>query len=436
MKNILHYTIFVLLASLCFINAVTYIDECGTLSSAGETYILNSSIEQPNSANCLSITADNITLDCDGYSITKTGATSNFGITLTSNNTTVQKCNIINFYYGIKSANSINNNILNNSLLNCSYSLRFDNVNYTNIYNNIISNSNIYSILLMNTYYCNVSNNLIQNSTNNGIHLSTNTINNTVNDNIIIFGENIGLFIYWNARNNSLNNNIICFNSKDVADNSLASFFLNSTYDIYNSGSDEYYNKTSPCPSIISADTLINPSSPESSDNLFCQIENLTLNPNQDIDNVYMNLTFEKDGVYYSHSYTDCIDEDCFLKVSWLKTSSGENWTCSANPVFSSYYDIEDTTETLDASDMIFEFDTDENIFSSLVTTFNTTYLFWLLPLFAMGVIGLISRKISTTALGTGVLCIPMFIFFTNTTFIFIAVVLFIGGLGAKKMGF
>lgn len=46
-----------------------YIDACDTLDVAGATYIMNASITDSSTDNCMDITADDIILDCNGYTI-------------------------------------------------------------------------------------------------------------------------------------------------------------------------------------------------------------------------------------------------------------------------------------------------------------------------------------------------------------------------------
>ena len=69
-KNlVLSLLVFVIVAgqinSAC---AVTYLTSCGTLSSAGETYVLSNDVSSDNS--CFLIAADNVTLDLNGHIVT------------------------------------------------------------------------------------------------------------------------------------------------------------------------------------------------------------------------------------------------------------------------------------------------------------------------------------------------------------------------------
>jgi len=81
---------------MCF---ATDIDTCGSLASANTVYTLNASIS--NSSTCFTIAAENITLDCAGFSITGNNTTNSYGIYGTFRNATIRNCNIGGFNIGI-----------------------------------------------------------------------------------------------------------------------------------------------------------------------------------------------------------------------------------------------------------------------------------------------------------------------------------------------
>lgn len=58
----------------CNVSALTEVDSCGTYSSAGETYILNTSISDYSGGDCIVIQGENITFDCNGSTIDGTGS--------------------------------------------------------------------------------------------------------------------------------------------------------------------------------------------------------------------------------------------------------------------------------------------------------------------------------------------------------------------------
>lgn len=80
-----------------------YIDSCQTLSSANTRYCLNQSIS--NSSDCFSVTANNITLDCQGNSIVSTSYQANEGIRLRANTTTIKNCHLMDWWTGISYRN-------------------------------------------------------------------------------------------------------------------------------------------------------------------------------------------------------------------------------------------------------------------------------------------------------------------------------------------
>lgn len=71
--------------------------DCGTLSSSGP-YTLNESVSISGS-NCFTVTADNVTIDCAGFSITGDGTY--YGIYSNATNTTIKNCGIISFFHAI-----------------------------------------------------------------------------------------------------------------------------------------------------------------------------------------------------------------------------------------------------------------------------------------------------------------------------------------------
>jgi len=134
-----------------------------------------------SSGGGITIGADNITLDCDGYSLTGSG--SNNGISVNSySNVTIKNCSLTNFYVGTYFIYS-SNNILTNNIATSSYiGFFFD----SGAYNNIISNT--------------------ANNNQYGIYLNPSADNNNITNNTLTNNSNIGVYI------NAGSNNIINFN--------------------------------------------------------------------------------------------------------------------------------------------------------------------------------------------------------------------------------
>lgn len=83
------------------VQAVTNVSACGTLSIADEIFTLNKSIN--SGSTCITIGANNVTLDCNGFSITGSGGFFTRGVSNTGgyDDVTVKNCSITGFYTGI-----------------------------------------------------------------------------------------------------------------------------------------------------------------------------------------------------------------------------------------------------------------------------------------------------------------------------------------------
>ena len=74
---------------------------CGdALNVTGATYTMNAS-SAINGSTCFSITAANVVLNCNGYSITGNNTASTYGVISTQLNSTIRNCIISGFYNGI-----------------------------------------------------------------------------------------------------------------------------------------------------------------------------------------------------------------------------------------------------------------------------------------------------------------------------------------------
>ncbi len=96
-----------------FISATT-ISDCGTISTAGD-YVLGNNLSTAAS-NCLTISVDNVTVDCSGYNISSPGTGTAFVSSGNRNNFTVRNCFISGFNYGITA--TISNLTVTNTTFN------------------------------------------------------------------------------------------------------------------------------------------------------------------------------------------------------------------------------------------------------------------------------------------------------------------------------
>ncbi|MCX6767210.1 MAG: right-handed parallel beta-helix repeat-containing protein [Candidatus Micrarchaeota archaeon] len=110
--------------------ALTSVTDCRSLSSAGETYELNTGIWHSGIGACLTVAADNVILDCKGFSITGDDNSNSVGVKLTPSagsyfdKFTVKNCRIYDFgYTGIYLNTSNNSAIINNTVGSTSYGI-------------------------------------------------------------------------------------------------------------------------------------------------------------------------------------------------------------------------------------------------------------------------------------------------------------------------
>jgi parallel beta-helix repeat protein len=223
-KKYLIFFIFILMIFLSFkeINAVV-ITNCSNLTSANTLYTLNNDIlNNQITGACINITAQNVTLDCQGYYISSIQNIS--GVFSNQFNSTIENCNISVgsggngnargiYFYGSNYSTLLNNIVLGNpsaGILLYSYS------NYNTLINNIgISSSGrgiyIYSYSNYNTL---INNTGISNSSN-GIYLLSRSSNNTLTNNTGISNSNYGIWVSVSSDNNTLTNNTGISNSSN-----------------------------------------------------------------------------------------------------------------------------------------------------------------------------------------------------------------------------
>ena len=187
----IYWSIFLLLflsiIELSFVSAGE-ISDCGTLDTENTIYTLTNNVNSTDT--CFNITANNITLDCQGYEInySSDGGNNEHGVYSTSNSSTIKNCNIVE---GVIVGN-------------------FDSAIYFNNAKNGIINNNIITTSGISSY---------------GIYLSTNSNNNTISNNTITTSEEYahGINLYSNTNNNlflgiNVNTNNIYANTINVDD--------------------------------------------------------------------------------------------------------------------------------------------------------------------------------------------------------------------------
>ncbi|RME78853.1 MAG: hypothetical protein D6769_03875 [Methanobacteriota archaeon] len=215
MKRLL---LFVFLLSFAF---STQINSCQQISDPG-TYTLTKSLDNINyvvggraGKSCIFITANDVTLDCQGHSLTYLGTENVIGIQVDNNKQgiTIKNCLINGFYKGMTLFHSSNLLVDGNTI----YGSMEQGIDST-IDNSIISNNNIEGNkagILVGGSGNTIEGNTVNNNADFGIRVVATTSivanDNTINSNTI-FGGNIGISSYGSAtdirRTSMTNNNI------------------------------------------------------------------------------------------------------------------------------------------------------------------------------------------------------------------------------------
>lgn len=117
----------------------TEIDSCKKLYFPGE-YVLNQSILNANTGNCIEVLTDDVSLNCKGFRLDGTTSTSN-GVDLNGyNNFTMKNCNVTNWRYQIRIGNA-NDILIENSTFT---GAQYNQVNLYSISNFQVRNSSFY----------------------------------------------------------------------------------------------------------------------------------------------------------------------------------------------------------------------------------------------------------------------------------------------------
>jgi len=257
----------ILLALIVYLGTAkaTDITDCANLTNANDVYYLtaNISIDMWDSIsgipNCMNISANNVTLDCQGNIIYQNTSPSIYGSgigiwvyrnSIESTNITIQNCTIINFGTGIYFANADNNTI--DSIIaynNTAYTgcpsiygsgIKLENSSYNKL-TNIIAEYNELAcaasgIDLINSNYTLLENVIADFNINDGIYLENSYYNNlthiTAESN-----DNAGIHLR-NSDNNILNSSIADNNFQGIelessANNLIYNNFLNNSYNTY-----------------------------------------------------------------------------------------------------------------------------------------------------------------------------------------------------------
>jgi len=212
-KKIL-FTILFIFLSFFIAKEVQAIDisACSVLDQAGATYYLTADIIGSTAAKaCMNITANNITLDCQGHAIDGIDTAGTYGINISRpsfafTNITVKNCNITDWYTGIYLSNANNNSLANNTInSNTAYGIRLYSSSNNTLTNNTANNNGEIGFFIQSS-----SNNTLTNNTANnngrGIHLLSSS-NNTFTNNMLN-SNSYGISLETSSDNTLVNNSI------------------------------------------------------------------------------------------------------------------------------------------------------------------------------------------------------------------------------------
>jgi len=261
MKKLLMTTIyFGLIALLTFIctnitgaYAVTTIDKCGVLSIPGETYYVIKDIVHTQPGNCITINANDITLDCKDFTISgNAGSKSGIRLYLT-NGVTIKNCIVQKFRTGIRDLSGISNKIEQNTVrynsdvgmsLSGTDGMIFRNTAHDNeasgfsvqgssnyIYNNRSISNMANGFIIAGTGNHIVTKNLAKGNKRSGIlvnqtesnQISKNRTNSNANNGIYVLGNSTGNLIYANS---SEKNNEHGFKDNTLVNNKVKNKYI------------------------------------------------------------------------------------------------------------------------------------------------------------------------------------------------------------------
>ncbi|MFC1685908.1 LamG-like jellyroll fold domain-containing protein [Nanoarchaeota archaeon] len=190
---------------------------CGNLDSANTVYTMTRDVS--SSETCFNIDADNVTLDCAGFLINGSRASSSYGVNITrssstNTNVTIKNCIIENFEYGIESRLGNNNTFFNNTINDSVYyGLRISSGGEHTIVSNRILEGG-YGIYLASSSLNQIINNTVQESTWEDLILTANSASecsHKIENMTGSGGRQIGFYNYSvNLENQEFSSLILC----------------------------------------------------------------------------------------------------------------------------------------------------------------------------------------------------------------------------------
>jgi parallel beta-helix repeat protein len=183
-----------------------YMSGCIELNTIGETYYLRQDILQINATTCINITADNVTLDCQGHTIDayKPMSGPNPGIygiyAYRTTNVTIKNCVLTNWRYGIYISSSNYSTLSNIKASYNDYGIYIISSNFNNLSNIIAEPGYMGGIYISSSNYNTLSNIIANGNAECGIYLISSNYNTLSNITASDYND-YGIYVYYSNYN-------------------------------------------------------------------------------------------------------------------------------------------------------------------------------------------------------------------------------------------
>jgi len=193
--------------------APTQIETCGGGSTAdGQRLILTMNISTLN-GDCVLISHDNVTLDCNGFTIGGSSKEST-GVKVTADGVTVKNCIIRNFEKGIELENSSGSTITKNTLTSNFLGINLESTSYDNTITANISAENLDGIMIELSDFNKIERNTLIENNRDGIRINGSD-NNIIRFNNATDNNLNGIRLFMGADSNTIKKNTSNNNGRD-----------------------------------------------------------------------------------------------------------------------------------------------------------------------------------------------------------------------------
>ncbi|MFC1704901.1 LamG-like jellyroll fold domain-containing protein, partial [Nanoarchaeota archaeon] len=180
--------------------------DCGITIT--DDVVLDGDLSQTGSGNCITIGADNVSLDCRGHILTGDG--NGYGVYNARDNTTLRDCIIGTFNFGIYWATGADQGLIyNNTVYDHTRGIYM----WTGVLNNVTANNasdnSFYGIYLYDSENNTVDSNIADGNSQTGIIVSLNSNYNILTSNIVKNNSQYGIRLTDTSNNNYIASNTI-----------------------------------------------------------------------------------------------------------------------------------------------------------------------------------------------------------------------------------